>query len=359
MYGSVDRALFDAQSRDNCTEPYIKLRDRCRELGYQFESVKKQRLDECAWVIFWDAASITPDGFCGRLFFKAKTAYLGGSPRDVLREARQAGMEERLVLMVFEPPTVCPQNYDLALHERFSVIFTCDPYLVDNRKYHRIYFPNPANFPDVVPKKWNEKKLLVNISSCKFSSHERELYTEVRKTIRFFEANYPTEFDLYGMDWNMGLATCLLRRLRGKPVRREFFPSYRGRIRHKWDIFPAYKFALCYENIVDQPGYVTLKTFDCLRSNCVPVYLGAPDIDSYVDREAFIDRRDFKSMEELAGFLLNMNQSEHERYLEAGRRYLEGPKFKLFLSENFVETIVTALNLVEGSRNAQPVKYQG
>jgi multidrug efflux pump subunit AcrA (membrane-fusion protein) len=42
---------------------------------------------------------------------------------------------------------------------------------------------------------------------------------------------------------------------------------------------------------------------------------------------------------------LTQQKKEYERYIEAGKAYLNSDKFKLFLSENFVETVVKVLKL--------------
>jgi hypothetical protein len=93
-------------------------------------------------------------------------------------------------------------------------------------------------------------------------------------------------------------------------------------------------------------GYVSLKIFDCLRCGVVPVYLGAPDIDDYVDQGAFVDRRNFKSMEELGRYLSNMREEEYKNYADSAQAYLESSKFKLFLSENFVGCMTRGLGLL-------------
>ncbi|HXX40380.1 MAG TPA: glycosyltransferase family 10 [bacterium] len=341
--GSAERVLFDPEARDNCTEPYIKLRDRFAEHGYLFEGVTDQPLTECRWIIFWDTWGVDVRGVHHRLMHRAK-AKLGGSPvRDVFNEAIRAKVSERLVLFMFEPPSVYPRNWDAKLHQHFRVVFTWDPALVDGRKYHRIYLPNPTVFPKVDPVPFSKRKLLVDISGYKFSNHERELFTERRRLVRFFTQRVPTGFDLFGEGWNMTWRQYMWRRLRDRNVRREFFPAYRGPVRHKWDVYPHYKFGVCYENIADQPGYVSLKIFDCMRAGCVPVYLGAPDIASYVDRDAFVDRRLFRSNDDLARFISEMSEREHARYLDAARDYLESSRFKPFLAEHFVDRVIGVL----------------
>ena len=341
--GSAERALFDSAARDNCTEPYMMLRDKFAEQGYLFEGVSDQPLADCRWVVFWDTWGVAIEGPYGRLIHQLKARLGKGPTRDLFREAMRAGLSERVVLFMFEPPSVYPRNYDLRLHQHFHIIFTWDPALVDGRKYHRIYLPNPVTFPTVSSVPFPERKLLVDISGYKFSAHPRELFTARRQLVRFFTRYCPEEFDLYGEGWNMTLRQYLWRRLRDRNVRREFFPAYRGPVRHKWDVYPQYKFGVCYENIVDQPGYVSLKIFDCMRAGCVPIYLGAPDIATYVDRDAFVDRRTFRSNDDLARFISGMSESEHARYRQAAREYLHSDRFKPFLAEHFVDTVTTAL----------------
>lgn len=336
--GGADTVLFNPCSRDNCTEPYIRLKERCEEIGYVFEGTKNQMLEDCDWLFFWDCTSLRPTN-------RIKAKVRGYSARNLYQEAKMAGMRDKMVLFLFEPPSVCPENYDLTLHEDFSIIFTWDPTFVDGKKYFKIFLPSPIDFPKVKSIPFSQKKLMVNISSYKFSSHPRELYSEVRRTIRFFEEHYPDEFDLYGLLWNMNLNQHLMYWRTKFQLRREYYPSCRGVAENKWDIYPKYKFALCYENIIDQAGYVTLKIFDCLRSDCVPVYLGAPDIADYVDKEAFIDRRDFKTLEDMGRYLRCVDEKEYQKYIDAGKAYQESQRFRLFLSENFVDTIVRTLKL--------------
>jgi len=335
--GSADKILFNPCSRDNCAEPYIRLKRRCEEFGYIFEGTKNQSLEDCRWLLFWDCSSLKPKN-------RIKAKIKGYSKRNLYLEAKMAGMRDRMVLFLFEPPSVFPENYNRTLHEEFSIIFTWDPTLVDGKKYFKIFLPSPKDFPKADAVSFSQKKLMVNISSYRFSSNPRELYSEIRRTIRFFEEHYPDEFDLYGHFWNMNLKQRLVHWRTKYQIRRDYFPSYRGVAGNKWTVYPKYKFALCYEN-TSQPGYVSLKIFDCLRSGCVPIYLGAPDITDYVDKEAFIDRRNFKTLEDMGKYLCYVDEKEYQNYIDAGKVYQESDRFRLFLSENFVDTIVHTLKI--------------
>jgi hypothetical protein len=99
---------------------------------------------------------------------------------------------------------------------------------------------------------------------------------------------------------------------------------------------------LCYEN-AQVPGYITEKIFDSLRSDCIPVYLGAPNIEKYVPKNVFIDRRQFNSEGDLAEFLSSMSQEQFNQYLLNIREYLSGAQFKAFLATGLAENIVAAI----------------
>jgi hypothetical protein len=123
------------------------------------------------------------------------------------------------------------------------------------------------------------------------------------------------------------------------------YPSYRGTVENKWEVFPKYRFSLCYENIRDEPGWITEKIFDSIRAGCVPIYWGAPNITDYVDREAFIDRRYFVDDAALADYLINMSEQEYNKYQEAINDYLNSERFARFLPPSYADTIISTLDL--------------
>lgn len=346
MKGSADRNLFDQHSRDNCCEPYLKLRSRCAELGYPFQVSAHHPIVDARWLLFWDASSVTPTNPIAKAVFNLKVRVLGGVQRDLLKEAERLHAQDKLALIILETLPASPGNWDRALLDRFSVVFTWDPRMVDGVKYHRFYLPNPTYFPAVKRIPFKARKLLANISGNNFVTHDLELYSARRAAIKFFQDFCPNDFDLYGPRWNPTWKQYLIRRLRNPAVRWEKYSVYRGVVKSKAEVYPNYKFALCYENTREQPGYVTEKIFDCLRAGVVPIYWGAPDISEYVDPDAFIDRRDFESLEDLAKFLVGIDERVFQRYQEAAQRYLQSSKFKLFLSESFTKCITRGLRLV-------------
>lgn len=331
--GHGDGALFDAGARDAVLEPFIRLRERLRTAGYELLTADDHPVEGCERILFWDFYDDPPDGAV-RGAARAFRRRLRGDPprRSLFRDVVRAGMQERAVLFTGEPPVVWPRNWSPEVHAAFSCIFTWNDRYVDGRRYRKFHWPITATFPETLPVPFAEKKLLVNISANKSSEHPQELYSDRVAAIRHFEERCPDAFDLFGVGWETGHA--------GRP-----FPSYRGTVPHKWEVFPRYRFAICYENMRDEPGWITEKIFDCMRADCVPVYLGASNVEDYVDPGAFVDRRRFGSDAELADHLLSMDAGAYERHRAAMRGYLEGERFARFLSPAFCETVLRGLGL--------------
>ena len=87
-------------------------------------------------------------------------------------------------------------------------------------------------------------------------------------------------------------------------------------------------------------GYITEKIFDCFVAGCVPIYLGAPNIEWYIPKACFIDRNDFESDAALYHFLKNMTEKDYQIYIDHIQRYLMSSKAFLFSTEYFIDTVV-------------------
>jgi len=308
---------------------WIYLQNRLQDLGYELVTADKKALDKCEWVFFYDASSVFPYYGLRGSAAKLKAKFLGKpQKRNLYQECLNRGMANRIVLFLWEPESVLPFNWADKLHKMFPIIFTWHDRYIDNKKFFKIYWPQARIFKEVPKIKFDEKKLLINISMNKSSAHPRELYSKRLNSIRYFEQNQPENFDLYGVGWE-----------------RTLFPSYRGTVLNKWDVLPKYKFSLCYENIYDEPGWITEKIFDCFRSNCVPIYWGASNITDYVDHNTFIDRRNFRNDKELEDYIMNMSEQDYNQILESIYNFLKSERFSKFLPFNFAETIINTLKL--------------
>ncbi|TDB37603.1 MAG: hypothetical protein D9V44_05915, partial [Actinobacteria bacterium] len=171
---------------------------------------------------------------------------------------------------------------------------------------------------------------------------QSELYLERLAAIRHFGA---TEgFDLYGRGWESptsgadGVTQAAINR------------SYRGEIppHDKVDVLGGYRFSLCFENTAF-PGYITEKIFDCLAAGTIPVYLGAPDIASYIPEDAYVDFRRFADYPALEAYLRSMTPAEAELKLQAARSFLASEQAQAFTQAPYVELLARImLDALEG-----------
>ena len=336
-----DDSFFNPNERDGYNDPYIYLREKLYQKGYLLKSSNGASLDNCEWVLFYDEPSVTPYKGLRGLASRLKSMILSKSiSKNFYKECIKRGMKNRMALFLWEPPSVHPLNWQSDLHKLFSIIFTWNDEYVDGVKFIKIFWPQTRKFPDSPVIDFKDKKLLINISMNKSSTHPRELYSERLNSIRYFEKYQTDNFDLYGVGWDnptIGVAI--------KNNHSEKYPSYKGTLLNKWDVLPNYRFSLCYENIYDESGFITEKIFDCLRARCVPIYWGAQNITDYVDENTFINRRDFKSNKELEDYLVGMSEKKYKDIQEAIQEYLASDRFAKFLPPNFAHTIINTLKL--------------
>lgn len=326
--------MFTDQSSpigDNLMYPFVHLGERLRVLGHQVATLDMDDLSKFDAAVFLDHPTLLNPYF--------------------RRLKKMCG--KKLYLFLLENEAMRPDNYWAFNHRAFEKVFTWNPRLVDGKKYQRFYLPNKIP-PIVKIEPEQQRKFCVTIASQKYSSHPQELYSERIRAIRWFEQHHPDEFDLFGMRFehpyftgklawlNLGLHKVYARF--PAVLRTQRFPSLRVPVPsatapNKHTVFRQYKFALCYENAVF-PGYVSEKIFDALFAGCIPVYLGAPDVTDMLPPEIFIDKRRFKTYDELYDYLHNMPEAEYLKYRQAIEQFLTGPGIRPFSAEHFADTIL-------------------
>lgn len=233
--------------------------------------------------------------------------------------------KEKLILFIWEPPSVSEVNYDPKYHEIFSKVYTWKDDLVDNVKYFKSCYPVMRPMTEqTVP--FDQRNLACQVSTNRHSSHPNELYSERVKVMNFYQRRHRKDFDQYGRWWSKSYST------------------YKGPLENKLETLKQYKFNYCYENIKGVPGYITEKIFDCFEAGIVPIYWGASNIRDYIPEGCFIDREQFKSNEELYLFLKNMDEDTYQKYIEQIRLYLTGDKAKLFSYDRFVSMMMEIID---------------
>lgn len=257
-------------------------------------------------------------------------------------------------IILSESQFIKPCNFDRKKHRYFNKIFTWNDDFVDGKKYIKLNLGR--KFPKKINKDLSFKEnFCTMIVSNKYPpySYKNELYSKRIEFIRWFEKNHPSCFDLYGMGWDSyRISSPKMLRILNKSsfilkiLSKNFFkpfPSYKGIVESKQKILEKYRFSICFENVKNIPGYISEKIFHSFFSGCVPIYLGADNILSYIPKNCFIDFRDFKDFNELFNFIVNMSDKTFSKYLDNIEIYLNSNQSKQFTSEKFAETIFNTI----------------
>lgn len=293
---SISNPVFN---RDGCLEVLYQLRAKAREEGFElFQADDLNHLEDFEYLIVFE---VIPE----------QLPMLKKYPK------------EKLILFLWEPPSVIPENYKTENHELFSKVYTWNDTLIDGQKYFKLYYPvmkpmlkNPIPF--------NEKKLCTLIACNKHSDYPGELYSERRNLVDFFENANTNDFTLFGRGW-------------------PDYKNYAGAITTKADVLPRFRFCFAYENIRDIPGYITEKIFDCFHASVVPVYWGASNIRDLVPDNCYIDRTQFVDNASLYAFLKQIDEQTHNQYLENIKTFLNSEAVKAYSREQFIESFISLI----------------
>lgn len=343
ILGDPDKILFSEHARDNACEPYITLREELSKVNISFESLKKQSIQDIDCVVYWDVDSVPPNDLFKRIIYKLKMNKSLGIFRDLDYEARNAAIKLKKILFLYEPNSVSSINARHELGNFFDLIFTWNSKIVDNTKYFKFYIPYSNITSALARIDYNDKKLLVDISSNKRYIGTTNTSSFRFEEIKHFDQKYGNDFDLYGAGWNIKIS---LKDVFTLGFRKKYYTriqSYKGACTSKADILARYKFVLCYENTIEEEGFISVKIFDAFKSCCVPIYFGAPDIESFIPKSCFIDRRDFLTTDDLYVYLKNLSEAEHSKYLNAAAEFMNSKASRKFSPDYFAKNFIKVI----------------
>lgn len=241
--------------------------------------------------------------------------------------------------IVFEPPLVQPNLYKnlSKLTKYFDEVYLHNDHGhgysikgVRQDRLRKLHWPQP--YDDVLLQYWarNDRlnKLVVIAGAHNPGFRKPELYSERIKAVA--EISGLNGIDLYGRGWNKICS----RELLWWPFiknRSELLGSYKGECASKLETLSKYRFSLCFENM-PMDGYVTEKIFDCLYAGTVPIYLGAPNIDSLLPKDSYIDMRDFSDYKAMFHYVTNISDREWQYMREKGRKFIINDSVKLYFN---------------------------
>ncbi len=248
-----------------------------------------------------------------------------------------------------ENPTINLLNRDIEYCHNFSKVFAWDRLIADQQNGIWLMVPNEIKLHEF--NSFVDRKMfscLINANKRFPVASEDDLYEERFAVIEWYQQNAPLDFGLYGRGWDKPKAGFTrkdkfvrrYKRLASQLFGYQPFPSYRGSVIDKGDVYKNSRFAYCYENTKNLENYITEKIFDAMMYGCVPIYWGAQNILDFIPKECFIDRRDFANQASLHQFLKNMPSEVYERYQGAIYDFLRSDKVLPFKAETYASRVV-------------------
>lgn len=326
LFDTKDDLLNIAHALD----PFFFLRQFLKKKGYDVKTIDKGDPEKADKIIFLDIEHFDP----------------------YLKKCISLNLKDKMVLILMESSIIKPHQYKRSKHKYFSKILTWNPSLIDNKKYFQFYLPEYLE-TNYNPTPFNSRKFICMINSNKFAVGKEGLYDERKKAVLSLEKQGIT-CDVYGAGWNQHQCKVMILLHSIKNIHRfdlkrflylldfmfniKKIKNYKSTTLYPSKVLNSYKFAICYENSIT-PGYVSEKIFNCFNARCVPIYWGAPDIEQYIPKGTFIDRRDFKDETELLKFLQSMDEKQYLKYLKQIDLFLKSNKAKLFGYQNFSEIV--------------------
>lgn len=226
----------------------------------------------------------------------------------------------RQYAIILEPPVGYPEAYDKTLHKLFKFVFTWHDGLVDGLLYKKIFYPAPFHEPMANLPAFENRKFCTMINSYRISLLPNELYSWRIKAIKFFNLEF------YGFGWDNSQ-----------------FPNYMGPVKSKLSTLKNYKFCICFENMSDQPGWISEKMQDCFTAGCIPIYWGATNIEKIIPENCYIDMRKFKNFEELSFYMNNFDEAQYLSMTENIKKFTKIPQAGWFSYDFFAYSILRAI----------------
>jgi hypothetical protein len=262
------------------------------------------------------------------------------------------------ILITDENKFVRPAVWMKSNFEKFNYVMTIDDDFIDNIKFfeygvsdHEKDLDLKFNIPNV---DFSKKKLVTWITWNKSSFNKNINFSVRKEIIKWYEKNYPNDFDLYGPNWDelsFPYDSYFLKYLnypRFKYLRKFFgkkYKTWRGHINDKKNIIKNYKFCFAFENTCKLNGYITEKIFDVFYSGSVPIYFGAKNIEKHIPKNCYIDFRNFENLEKLHLFLRHFKEVEYLAIKNNIYKFLLSQKSYKYTSKYFCEKIFQLIKL--------------
>jgi len=205
--------------------------------------------------------------------------------------------------------------------------------LVAGNKYWRTPFSWDMLTEPKKLESWFRGKFRFTTSPLKRMARDKQLLDERLRLIEYFGTK--NVLKLYGRGWTD--------RRQIPRYWHRLIPMLKGLDPQPCDdkiaALASCKFTLCLEN-ARYPGYLTEKLIDCFFAGSIPIYLGDPEVDQVIPKEAYIDLAEFDSYDSLFAKMQNMTVDESRVHLQAGRAFLSTEVGQGYSHQGFAEDML-------------------
>jgi hypothetical protein len=317
-------------NRDDCLRPFIELRRALAQEGIALATVDELPVR------------------------KADAVLCLNMPKDgdvVWKDAAKHGIPVHVIAL--ESEYIHIENASPMLIARCTSVFTSRDDVVDGAKFLPVRFAQKLRPP--LRHSWSDRKFACMVSGNKASSHPNELYSRRLDAIRWYDANHPELFDLFGIGWEAPTPSSLpMRVARRLPIVRKLLAPklkvYRGAIGKKIDTLAGYRFCFCYENFSSPDGWITEKIFDAMFAGCVPVYWGPGNTAHHIPAACYIDASQMSGPQVLHEWLESLDDQRCSAIVEAIDSYLGSEQADEFSIATFVTTVAQRLRDAPGNQ---------
>lgn len=250
---------------------------------------------------------------------------------------------KRDIAILAEPEVVRPDLYAPRNLSKYLGILPLGPYRAErlNLKY---WIDWPVDLPDYPRQLKTNRKGVAIVNENKFSSSRRSMYGLRRQVIRYFEENFPGEFDLYGHSWNSSLRLEFRRRLyalrigssHGSPNLKEVFSHFgrrykscRGHMPSDCSLLQNHQLSICIENDLD---YVSEKIWKSIYAGC-PVHYVGPNLEYDPFLHGIVVPIS-ANLDSIAENYKNRDVKDLQAKSSAGLDFLSSSNFKTYSAEN-------------------------
>ena len=319
-------AFFDLNAgRDGCLEPFAMMKKHLVSNGHSVNTLDLSTNSIDIVIVFRIDANLS----------------------NVLKVIK-TNSRVKIIYIVSEERVICPfHTKEILQSNLFDLVLTWDDQMVDGKYFLKYNYPNPKlQITQVTP--FKEKKFIAIINGYKFSKYNKvgELYTKRIEALDYFSDK---GCDLYGTGWE-------------KCRNGKITNIYKGGVRSKRLTLTNYKFIICFENTSNEYGAITEKIFDCFAAGCVPIYWGAPNIETYIPKGCFIDFRNFDTYDDLYNFLNMMDGVTYGQYIDSIKTFMLSKEYDDFNTVGYIKYMEEAIDRVQSlpvkKRNTSSIKKE-